>query len=131
MIISHQLFDFAIRTTMKAQLISYSYTEYEDDFHKGLRTWQSTNRAIVIPELNVLVVEWERRVYFFETKGFNDNFDLDYYPKNYRIKLPEKNFEVVGEIDIDDNVAKLALWLAQNHDRLQAQQALWRGILLR
>lgn len=130
MIISHQLFDFAIRITMKAQLISYSYTEHEDDFHKGLRMWQSTNRAIVIPELNVLVVEWERRIYFFETKGFDDNFELDYYPKNYSVKLPTKTFEVVREIDIDDDVAKLALWLAQNHDRLQAQQAVWRRTFL-
>lgn len=114
---------------MKARLISYSYTEYEDNFHKGLRTWQAINKAIVIPELNVLVVEWERKIYFFETKGFDDNFELDYYPKNYSVKLPKKTFEVVREIDINDDVAKLALWLAKNCDRLQAQQAVWRNLL--
>ena len=104
---------------MKAQLITYSYTEHEDDFHKGLKTWQESKKAIIIPELNVLVVEWGRRVHFFEMKGLGGKFELDYYPENYEVELPKKTFEV----------ARTALWLAQNHDRLQAQQTCWKAAL--
>ena len=114
---------------MKALLINYSYTEHEDDFHKGLRTWQESKKAIIIPKLNVIVVEWKGRIYFFETKGFNGKFELDYNPRNYEVKLPEKTFEVVREIHVDDEVAKTALWLAQNHERLQEQQACWKAAL--
>ncbi|OGN15122.1 MAG: hypothetical protein A3J47_00635 [Candidatus Yanofskybacteria bacterium RIFCSPHIGHO2_02_FULL_43_22] len=114
---------------MKAQLITYSYTEHEDDFHKGLKTWQESKKAIIIPELNVLVVEWGRRVHFFEMKGLDGKFELDYYPENYEVELPKKTFEVIRELDVDDEVARTALWLAQNHDRLQAQQTCWKAAL--
>ena len=66
---------------------------------------------------------------FFETKGFDDKFGLDYYPKNYEVKLPNKTFEVIREINVDVEVAKMALWLAQNYERLQEQQACWKAAL--
>ena len=114
---------------MKAQLIRYFYTERDCDPHKGLRMWQEPKKAIIIPELNVLVAEWGGKVYFFETRGFDGKFKLDYYPKNYEVKLPGRTFEVIREINVNDEAAKMALWLAQNHDRLQEQRAYWRAAI--
>lgn len=114
---------------MKAQVIKYSYLEYDDDPHKGLRTWNKTKLAIVIPELSVLVIKWNGKVHFFLMKGFDNKFTLDYYPKSDEVKLP-REYEVVREVQVDDQMAKWARnFVDLLSDELKQMQIKWNDVL--
>jgi|SRR3989344_2785234 len=95
---------------MKAQVIKYSYIEHENDLDQGFRAWSKTKVAIYIPEVSVLVVEWNDKVHFFLMKSSDDKMMRDYYlhgHHNSDIKLP-RAYEVIREIQVDDQMAKWA-----------------------
>ena len=114
---------------MKAQVIKYSYIEHENDLDQGFRAWNRTKVAIVIPELNVLVVDWKGKVHFFLMKGFDDKFVLDYYPVNTDIKLPWE-YEVIREIQVADRIANWARnFVDLLNDEIREMHAKWKNEL--